>query len=52
MALIDSYRISKIAKQKQLAKLTSDKAKEFVKLSNLNKKNTLCIQYNKTDKKY
>lgn len=38
MALIDSFRNSKIAKQKELAKLTSDKAKEFVKLSDLNKK--------------
>ncbi len=38
MALIDSYRNSKIAKQKDLAKLTSDKAKEFIKLSDLNKK--------------
>ncbi|VDH15471.1 CHAT domain [Algoriella xinjiangensis] len=38
MVLIDSYRNSKIAKQKELAKLTSDKAKEFVKLSDLNKK--------------
>jgi|SRR5690554_367318 len=38
MALIDSYRNSKIAKQKELARLTTDKAKEFVKLSDLNKK--------------
>lgn len=38
MALIDSYRNSKISKQKEIAKLTSDKAKEFVKLYDLNKK--------------
>jgi hypothetical protein len=38
MALIDSYRNAKIAKQKELSRLTSDKAKEFVKLSDLNKK--------------
>lgn len=38
MAIIDSYRNSKINKQKELAKLTSDKAKEFSKISELNKK--------------
>ena len=38
MALIDSYRNSKISKQKDLATLTSNKAKEFAKLSDLNKK--------------
>lgn len=38
MALIDSYRISKISKQRELASLNSEKAKEFVKLSDLNKK--------------
>lgn len=38
MALIDTYRNSKINKQKELAKLTSDKAKEFMKLSDFNKK--------------
>ncbi|MCX2492965.1 CHAT domain-containing protein [Pedobacter sp. PF22-3] len=38
MALIDSYRNSKISKQRELASLNSEKAKEFVKLSDLNKK--------------
>ncbi|WP_228410942.1 hypothetical protein [Chryseobacterium taklimakanense] len=38
MAIIDSYRNSKITKQKELAKLTSDKAKEFTKISDLNRK--------------
>ena len=35
---MDSYRNSKISKQRELASLNSDKAKEFVKLSDLNKK--------------
>lgn len=38
MAIIDSYRNSKITKQKELAKLTTDKAKEFTKISDLNRK--------------
>jgi hypothetical protein len=38
MAIRDSYRNSKINKQKELSKLTSDKAKEFLKISDLNKK--------------
>lgn len=38
MAIIDSYRNSKITKQKELAKLTRDKAKEFTKISDLNRK--------------
>lgn len=38
MAIIDSYRNSKISKQKELAKLTTDKAKEFSKISDLNRK--------------
>lgn len=38
MAIIDSYRNSKITKQKELAKLTTDKAKEFRKISDLNRK--------------
>lgn len=38
MALMDSYRNSKISKQRELANLNSGKAKEFVKLSDLNKK--------------
>lgn len=38
MALIDLYRNSKITKQRELAKLTADKAREFNKLSDLNRK--------------
>lgn len=38
MALIDSYRNSLINKQKELARLTRDKAKEQLKISDLNKK--------------
>lgn len=38
MAIIDSYRNTKITKQKELAKLTTDKAREFTKISDLNRK--------------
>jgi len=38
MAIIDSYKTTLISKQKDLSKLTSDKAKEHMKLSDLNKK--------------
>lgn len=38
MALIDSYRNSVITRQKELSKLTSEKAKEQLKISELNKK--------------
>jgi hypothetical protein len=38
MALIDSYRNSFLNKQKELSKLTSDKAKEQLKISDLNRK--------------
>lgn len=38
MALIDTYRNSVLGKQKELSKLTSDKAKEQLKISDLNKK--------------
>lgn len=38
MAVIDTYRNSKINKQKELATLASHKSKEFAKLSDLNKK--------------
>ena len=40
MAIIDYYQKTKINKQKELAKLTTDKAKEFTKISDLNKKIT------------
>jgi predicted nucleic acid-binding Zn-ribbon protein len=38
MALIDSYRNSVLSKQRELSKLTFDKAKEQLKISDLNKK--------------
>lgn len=38
MAMIDSYRTSLGSKQKELANLTTDKAKEQVKIADLNKK--------------
>lgn len=38
MAQIDSYRSSLISKQNELSKLTSDKAKEQIKIADLNKK--------------
>lgn len=38
MAQIDSYRSSLISRQNELSKLTSDKAKEQLKISDLNKK--------------
>jgi len=38
MAIIDSYRTTLLSKQKDLSKLTSDKAKEQMKISDLNKK--------------
>jgi hypothetical protein len=38
MAQIDSYRSSLISRQNELSKLTSDKAKEQIKIADLNKK--------------
>lgn len=38
MALIDTYRNSKISKQNERAKLISDKAKEYLKIAVLSKK--------------
>ncbi len=40
MALIDTYRNSKISKQNERAKLISDKAKEYLKIAVLSKKGT------------
>lgn len=38
MALIDTYRNSKLTKEKERAKLVSDKAKEYLKIAVLSKK--------------